>query len=99
MGCRIPAGEREASPPELRDRRGWWRCSRDRWDSRSRPNPVQSVQPVFHAKSRYALEIPLVGGEENGILGQCNRCDFQVHRPESKMLTAEVVKLLGSGLV
>jgi hypothetical protein len=50
------------------------------------------LQPILHAQSRHFLEIALVGGQQQGILGHRDGGDFQILGTDANFLPAQLGK-------
>ncbi len=53
---------------------------------------IGSVEPVFDAEAGDFLEIYEVAAEEEGVVGDANGGDFEVHRADADALSLEAVE-------
>ncbi len=53
------------------------------------------MHPIRNAKVGNPLEIPQVGGEQQGIMNQGDGRDLEIHRPDANTLVAQILERLG----
>src|SRR2546425_2551521 len=54
-----------------------------------------SIQPVFHSQPRNPCEVREIAGEQQGIVGQTDGGNLQVHRADAQTLAPEILKKSG----